>query len=656
MPKTLLLEAGFLCLPDNLFATNRPDLRELVSQALRQEKFEFSRLRCWFSQHRIGVLIEGLADSPSGLIKEIRGPKAIETFDYNSPPSPAIQGFAAAQGVQYKDLITKEVDGEKYIFAMRSSSELPIEKNITKIRDSVFAAMNFAAKPWNSTSRFAHPPVYFTAMLDDKVCDIDLDGIKATNITASHDGLAIKYHVLSGAQFYPQVLQQIGVVCETAERRKIFETRIKSILPEGYVLRSEGARVTHLCFYKESLQPLLLKFKPEYLDMPEAVLHRYMIKHLSLLACENNRGKMMPAAVAISEKIRPQHQEAVLRSAELNDHFSRLSQIWRSDMEALPEKLTKLAAQFESAKTLTPDLNSSLGRCVAWLIPRLGLENSADDIKALVSLITEGERSRIAALLPLTGFSVVIGCIDNVPALKRLAPVLQEISDFFAGRVPAPGNVAAQVLCLALLMRNYTILDGGEQIEPIKIIGLLRVANLRLDVFQAFSDVFPDYNLVRRSWMQAVAGDASRDLQLKMTGESFLSASELDPASFYEAMHAWKDLSAADAETLSALYQRMRSKVDVGQTSYEEISGCQIEKEIVESLEKLEKLPGINYQEVFALFQREKVNIEACLMNLPPVLDDTNPEHASRISILQRLVRQLGRLPFVVKEKVSAKK
>jgi hypothetical protein len=43
-------------------------------------------------------------------------------------------------------------------------------------------------------------------------------------------------------------------------------------------------------------------------------------------------------------------------------------------------------------------------------------------------------------------------------------------------------------------------------------------------------------------------------------------------------------------------------------------------------------------------------------MNLPPVLDDTNPEHLSRISILQRLVRQLGRLPFIVREKTGAKK
>lgn len=656
MPKTLLLEAGFLCLPNNLFAANLPDLREPIGQALRQEKFEFSRLRCWFSQHRIGVLIEGLADSQSSVAKEVRGPKAVEAFDYNNLPSLAVQGFAAAQGVQYKDLISKEVDGEKYLFALRSSSELPIEKNIVRIKNAVFAAINFAATPWNNTSRFVHPPVYFTAMLDDKVCDIDLDGIKATNITASHDGLAIKYHVLSGAQFYPQVLQQIGVVCETAERRKIFETRIRSILPEGYILRSEGARIAHLCFYKESLQPLLLKFKPEYLEIPEAVLHRYMIRHFSLLACENNRGKMMPAAVAISEKINPQPQEAVLRSAELDDHFSRLLQIWRSDMESLPEKLAKLAIRFDSEKTLPPESGSPLGRCVVWLIPHLGLENLAADIKALIALITEGERSKIATLLPATGFSVVIGCIGNIPVFKRLMPILQEICDFLAGRISAPGNIVAQVICLTLLMRNYTIFESGEQIEPLKIIGILRAANFRIDIFQAFSDIFPDFNLARRPWMQAVAGDAIRDPQLKMAGESFLSASEFDPASFYEATRALKDLTAPEVDALSALYQRMRSKVDGGQVCIEEISSCQIEKEIVESLEKLEKLPGINYQEIFMLFQREKVNIEACLMNLPPVLDDTNPEHASRISILQRLVRQLGRLPFVVKEKMSAKK
>ncbi len=655
MPKTLLLEAGFLCLPENFFAATLPDLREMMGQALRQEKFEFSRLRCWLSQHRIGVLVEGLADSRSA-VKEVRGPRVAGAFDYNNLPSLAVQGFAAAQGIQYKDLVAKEVDGEKYLFAVRPASEQPIEKSVARIRDTVFSALNIAARPWSSSSRFVHPPLYFTAMLDEKVCDVDLDGLKAGNVTASHDGLTIKYHVLSGAQFYPQVLQQIGVVCETSERRKILETRIRSILPEGYLLRSEGARITHLCFYKESLQPLLIKFKPEYLDIPEAVLHRYMKKHFSLLACENNLGKMMPAAIAISEKLKPQGQEAEMRSAELDDHFSSLLQIWRKDAESLPDKLGQLASRFEKDKLLMPEPGNPLARCAVWMIPRLGFEKQATDINVLISLIAAGERTRIADLLPSTGFSVIISRVGDIPAFKKLVPVLQEICAFFAGRIPAPGDIVARVLCLALLMRNYTMTEPGELSDMAKIINLLRAADFRIDIFQAFSDIFPDYNLSRRAWLQTIVADSQRESHLKLTCDSFLASYELDPAGLYDAIRSWKDLDAADMEALSALYQRMRSKVEGGQAMFEEISGCQIEKEVIDSLARLEKLAGINYHEIFEFFSREKVNIEACLMNLPPVLDDTNPEHLSRISLLQRIMRQLGRLPFVVKEKVCAKK
>lgn len=656
MPKTLLLEAGFLSLPDNVFAASQPDLREPIGQALRQEKFEFSRLRCWISQHRIGVLIEGLTDSRTGATKEVRGPKAAGAFDYNNLPSLAVQGFASAQGVQYKDLVTREIDGEKYLFAIRQASEQPLEKSVDKIKDTVFGALNFSARPWSNSSRFVHPPAYFTAMLDDKVCDVDLDGLKASNVTASHDGLTIKYHVLSGAQFYPQVLQQIGVVCETTERRKILETRIRSILPEGYVLRSEGARISHLCYYKESLQPLLIKFKPEYLEIPEAVLHAYMKKHFSLLACENNRGKIMPAAIAISEKINPQSQEAALRAAELDDHFSRLLQVWRNDVEKLPEKLMQLAGRFEKDKILVPESGNPLARCALWLVPRLGLENAASDINVLISLIAEGERTKIAELLPSTGFSVVISRLGEIAAFKKMVPILQEICDFFSGRIHAPGDVVARVLCLSLLMRNYTLGDSSELSDPSRIISLLRAAEFRIDIFQAFSDVFPDYNLARRVWIQALVADLQRESVIKQVGESFLSSYELDPASFYDAARSWKDLSAADTETLSTLHQRMRSKVEGVHPVYEEISDCQIEKEVVESLVRLEKMPGINYREIFEFFARERVNIEACLMNLPPLLDDMNPEHLSRISLLQRLIRQLGRLPFVAREKTGAKK
>ncbi|MBU1107913.1 MAG: glycine--tRNA ligase subunit beta [Candidatus Riflebacteria bacterium] len=656
MPKTLLLEAGFLCLPDNLFATNLPDLREPVGQALRHEKLEFSRLRCWVSQHRIGILIEGLTDAQVDSVKEVRGPKASGSFDNNNVPSMAVHGFAAAQGVQYKDLITREVDGEKYLFAIRSVAGKPIEKSVARIKDAVFGSINFSLPAWSNSSLFPQPPIYFTAMIDDKVCEIELDGLKAKNLTASHDGLTIKYHVLSGAQFYPQVLQQLGVICDTTERRKVLETRIRSILPEGCLLRSEGARISHLCYYKESLQPLMLKFKPEYLEMPEAVLHRYMIKHFSLLACENNRGRMMPAAVAISEKSRPQSQEAVMRAAELDDHFARLMQLWRSDLETLPGRLAQLAGKFEKDKALTPEPGNLLARCAIWLIPRLALESSVVDINLLISLVAEGERTRIAALLPSTGFAVVVNCIGEIPVFKKLVPVLQEICDFFSGRLPAPGNVAGQVLCLALLMRNHVMSDSGELIEPSRIIALLRAVSFRLDIFQAFSDIFPEHNLVRRAWLQTVVAETFKESQPKLTGDSFLSSYEFDPASFYEALRSWKDLTAADVESISALFQRLRSKVEGGLACVEEISDCQIEKEIVVPLARLEKLPGVNYQEIFGFFSKEKVNIEACLMNLPPVLDDTNPEHASRINLLQRLLRQLGRLPFIVKEKVSGKK
>ncbi|PKL41960.1 MAG: hypothetical protein CVV41_16035 [Candidatus Riflebacteria bacterium HGW-Riflebacteria-1] len=656
LPKTLLLEAGFLCLPDNLFASAQPDLREPVSQALRQEKIEFSRLRCWFSQHRIGILIEGLVDTATDSAKEVRGPKASEAFDFNNLPSMAVQGFAAAQGVQYKDLITREVDGEKYLFAVRSVAGQTTEKLVPRIKELAFGAINFATAPWSSKSRFPQPPTYFTAMLDDRVCDVELDGIKAKNITASYDGLTSKQHVLSGAQFYPQVLQQIGIIHEIAERRKIFETRIRSILPEGYNLRSEGARISRLCYYKESLQPLLIKFKPEYLDMPETVLHRYMIRHFSLLACENNRGKMMPAAIAVSDKLHPQSQEAIVRSTELDKHFSHLQQLWQSDLAELPEKLSRLAERFVKDKVLSPTSGFPLARCAIWLIPRLGLEKSAVEINALIAMIAEGERSRIAAILPSTGFAMVVNCIENIPAFKTMAPVLQEVCDYFTGRIPVPGNSSAQVLCLALLMRNYAMTEAGEQVEPSRIIAFLRAADFRLDIFQAFSDVFPDYNLPRRSWLQAVAAETLRDSQLKMAGEGFLASYEFDPASFYDAIRSWKDIAPADIDGLSALFQRMRSKVEGGQVDANVAAECQIEKELVESLTRIEKLPGINYHEIFEFFKIGKVNIEACLMNLPPVLDDTNPEHASRISLLQRLVRQLGRLPFVVKEKVSSKK
>ena len=71
MPRNLLLETGFIGQPDDAFGFDLPDFRARFTEAVRQENFDFTGVRCWISQYRIGILVGGLSDSQASVVKEI---------------------------------------------------------------------------------------------------------------------------------------------------------------------------------------------------------------------------------------------------------------------------------------------------------------------------------------------------------------------------------------------------------------------------------------------------------------------------------------------------------------------------------------------------------------------------------------------------------
>lgn len=651
MPRNLLLETGFTCLSNDAFGYDLPDFRNLFSEILKQEKVEFGRVRCWLSQYRVAILVEGLADAANTLVKEIRGPKVSAAFDYNNQALPAAKGFAAAQGLEIKDLVTREVDGEKFLFAVKKIAGQSLEDNLLKIQKSLLAAIPFYLPGWRSGSLFPQPPLYITAWLDDQPLKFEFEGLKSINATASHQGAGLTFHDLSGVSSYLQLMNEFGLMAEPAERKKILDARIRSLLPEGYRLRADSQRLQRHCLFSESLHPLLIKFNPAFIEIPESVISRYLTMNTEYMPCEDAHGKLMPAAVALSNIEKNTQYEISCRTAALNEKLARLLAVYQQDIAVLPERLGRIAEKLQANKGMATQTSSPMVRCANWISPKLKLNRDSTQSIALLSLLNEGEETEIARNLPNTGFAMVLSCIGSLETFKGFIPVLQEMCSYFAGRIPSPQSPLAQMISLAILMRAHARLSGRMVVSPRRIFSLLKTGSIHIDVFQAFEEIFSEFKLNRRSWLEQVAEEVLRENQQQLAGESYYSATEFDPCSFYEAAREWKDIQSLDIDSYSSLYSRIRSKIDRVDNIVSEKPCCDLETEISEKLSVVEALEGINYLAIYNFFKEEKVNIEACLLNLPAVLDENNPARMPRIAILQRLFRQLGRLPFIKKGK-----
>jgi len=652
LPRNLLLEIGFIGLSDDAFGFDLPDFRECLTNAIRQEKFEFARIRCWVSQYRVGIVLEGLSCDQTTCCKEIRGPKVSAAFDYNNQALPAAKGFAAAQGLELKDLVTREVDGEKFLFAIKTVVGQSLESQIEKIAAVLLAAIPFNAAKWRQNSLFPQPPLYYTAMLDDQTLNLEVEGLKSSNLTLTHEGVCLVQHRLSGIHSFLELMNDISLMTEQSERKKIFDARVRSVLPEGYRLRFESHRMQRLCMFSESLHPVLVKFNVEFLNViPEAIISRYLVMHTEYVPCEDAVGKLMPAVVTLSHLKKLSALEDSQRAVSLNEKLSRLAEVYRKDLENLPVRIEKLAEQAINRKIRSDEIHTPLARCANWLASRLDSPCDPDQIAILLALLQESDATEIAGNLPNTGFAMAMSCLPDFTVFKPAMPILQEMCSYFAGRIPSPQFPPALLLSLSILMCAHARLYGRMVVTPRRIFSLLQAGKIKFDIFRAFAEIFPDFELNKRQWLRQVAEEALKENQVELASENYYASTEFDPCSFYEAAREWKDVASLDIEAINSVYTRIRGKIDRIETIIDEKPDCELEAEIVRELEALDSKKYIDYAAVYEFFVKEKINIEACLLNLPAVLDEKDAAQTARISLLQRLARQLSRLPFVKKDK-----
>lgn len=657
MPKALLLEAGFFALPSGVFGSPLPDIGELIGRIIAHEKLEFSRIKTWINAQRIGILIEGISDLQSSSIKEIRGPKVSAAYDLNNLPTPAAIGFATAQGLELKDLIIKEIDGERFIFARKMTKGQELNKCLPRLCRNIFAVLPFSCPSWSETSLFPQPLVNLCAMLDDQLIDIEIEGIKSQARVINCRGLRRGFLPLESAQAYPALMkQQLNLMNEISEKRKNFEAKIRSILPESYMVRDPAVFLNDACLFYENSHPLMVKFEKKFLEMPEVIITKVVSEYFGYLVCEDTRGKMLPAAVALPRSSEIISDESDIRAGILNQQLEKVYQIWSRDVQSLPARIERLAEQINDfghlqTKTLS---NSNLFNIGFKLCEILAV--SVDDQKmvaTLITLIEEGEKTEIGKLIQGTGFSVILNRLIGVEAFDSYIDSFKEVCRFFEGRIKVPESKVAIIVCLSVLLHGYVNGVKCFDCRPEKVLEFLFCSNLHLDIFAVFNKLFPGLRLDRKMWIEKAC--KLLESQVKFSFEQFLGVSEFDPAALNEAIREWKMLKEEDFDECQRLYERIMAKISGVEGFVEAKPETELEIELSNGLKKLEVMIGVNYHAIFSFFFEKKVNIEACLMNLPAVLDDTTSEFSARISLLQRLARQLVRLPFIKKEKKSEK-
>jgi glycyl-tRNA synthetase beta chain len=272
----LLLELFSEEIPARMQARAREDLARLLAGKLAEAGLEYKELKTFATPRRLTALVEGLPARSPDVREERKGPRA-------DAPDAAIKGFLKSAGLASVDQAEKRDDkkGAYYVATIERRGR-PTAQVAAEIVPEI--VKNF---PWPKSMRWGsgklrwvRPLHSILCLLDGKVVDFEIDGIKSGKKTRGHRFMAPEPFAVKNFADYVKKLRGAKVVLDGDERAKIIldgaralAKKEKLTLVEDEGLLAENAGLT------EWPVPLMGSFDPAFLEVPPEVLATSMKAH-----------------------------------------------------------------------------------------------------------------------------------------------------------------------------------------------------------------------------------------------------------------------------------------------------------------------------------------------------------------------------------------
>ncbi|MEW6068464.1 MAG: glycine--tRNA ligase subunit beta [Nitrospirota bacterium] len=298
-----LLEIGTEDLPARFLSLALQQLKENTEEILKEHHIGFSDIKTYGTPRRLAVIAEDIPLMQEDRSKEAFGPPKQAAFDKDGKPTKAAIGFANSQGVSVENLIIKKKDKGEYVVAVIEEKGIYVKELLPEIFKKIIFSIHFPkAMRWgNSNIRFLRPIRWLLALFDKEVIDIEIDGIKSSNITQCHRFLSPGAFQVKEIPGYRKLLANNYVIADHEERKRIIIEKTEKLLtPSDERLLDDEYLLEMVANLVEFPIPVLGAFSPEYLKLPEELLITVMKGHQKYFAVQNSKGRLTNHFIVIS--------------------------------------------------------------------------------------------------------------------------------------------------------------------------------------------------------------------------------------------------------------------------------------------------------------------------------------------------------------------
>ena len=338
-----LFEIGVEELPISEMRSILEQLEKNIGEILKNNRLSCKNYKIFIAPRRISFILYDLPNRQADTVLEKKGPPIKIALDEEGKPTKALLGFLRSNKANLEDI---EKRGN-YVYLVKKIEGKNLEAVLPKVFEEIVNSLSFK-KPmrWGKgLFEFVRPVHWLVALLNDKVLNIEIFGVKSSNISRGH-----RFHSgnvkIKSVETYIDQLREAFVLVDHKEREDLILEELKKI---GGDLEEDRELIEEIVWMTEYPSPILGSFNEEYLTLPEEII-TVTIKHHQKAFTLKENGKIKNMFLAFmdgpsnfKENIRKGYEKVV--NARLEDaRYYYLKDLEKS-LEARNEELKGIVFQ-----------------------------------------------------------------------------------------------------------------------------------------------------------------------------------------------------------------------------------------------------------------------------------------------------------------------
>ncbi|MGQ0611190.1 MAG: glycine--tRNA ligase subunit beta [Paracoccaceae bacterium] len=309
----LLIELFSEEIPARMQMRAQEDLKKLVTVGLVEAGLTYGSAGAFSTPRRLALSVEGLSPRSRPQREERKGPSA-------SAPQAAIEGFLRSTGLTLDQLERRADKKGESLFAVieRPGREAPAI--VAEVLEA--AIRNF---PWPKSMRWGAGSLRWVRPLQSILCiltdetgaqivPLEVDGIRAGNVTQGHRFLAPQGFAVQSFDDYALRLKRAFVVLDPAERAAaIWQGAQNLAFAAGMELVDDKGLLAEVAGLVEWPVPLLGRIGAEFLHLPPEVLQTSMREHQKFFSARNPKTGRIEGFVTVANTETADHGQTILK-------------------------------------------------------------------------------------------------------------------------------------------------------------------------------------------------------------------------------------------------------------------------------------------------------------------------------------------------------